>query len=268
MLLNALTIFASAFLLFLVQPIVAKQILPWFGGSAAVWATCLVFFQTTLLLGYAYADFTVRRLTARNQVKLHVALLVLSIAVLPIVPGAFWKPAGDENPIWLILGMLAATIGLPYFLLSTTSPLVQVWFARRFPGHNTYRLFALSNLASLIALLGYPFLLEPWVATRMQAWGWSAGYALFVGLAAAAAFASLKGTTFVATRARPTQARARARAATRPRRASGRPRSGASSSGARSRRRRRCCCSPSATTSRRTSRRCRCCGSCRCRSTC
>ena len=201
MLLNALTIFASAFLLFLVQPIVAKQILPWFGGSAAVWATCLVFFQTTLLLGYAYADFTVRRLTARNQVKLHVALLVLSIAVLPIVPGAFWKPAGDENPIWLILGMLAATIGLPYFLLSTTSPLVQVWFARRFPGHNTYRLFALSNLASLIALLGYPFLLEPWVATRMQAWGWSAGYALFVGLAAAAAFASLKGTTFVATRA-------------------------------------------------------------------
>ena len=198
MLLNALTIFASAFLLFLVQPIVAKQILPWFGGSAAVWATCLVFFQTTLLLGYAYADFTVRRLTARTQVKLHVALLVLSIAVLPIVPGTFWKPAGDENPIWLILGMLAATIGLPYFLLSTTSPLVQVWFARRFPGHNTYRLFALSNLASLIALLGYPFLLEPWVATRMQAWGWSLGYALFVGLAAAAAFASLKGTTFVA----------------------------------------------------------------------
>ena len=198
MLLNALTIFASAFLLFLVQPIVAKQILPWFGGSAAVWATCLVFFQTTLLLGYAYADFTVRRLAARTQVKLHVALLVISVIVLPIVPGAFWKPGGDENPIWLILGMLAATIGLPYFLLSTTSPLVQVWFARRFPRHNTYRLFALSNLASLIALVGYPFLLEPWVATRMQAWGWSAGYALFVGLAAAAAFASLKGTTFVA----------------------------------------------------------------------
>jgi len=199
MLLNALTIFASAFLLFLVQPIVAKQILPWFGGSAAVWATCLVFFQTTLLLGYAYADFTVRRLSARTQVKLHVALLVASIIVLPIVPDAFWKPAGDENPIWLILGMLTATIGLPYFLLSTTSPLVQVWFARRFPGHNTYRLFALSNLASLIALLGYPFLLEPFVATRMQAWGWSAGYALFVGLAAAAAFASLKGVTLIAT---------------------------------------------------------------------
>ncbi|MEO8508915.1 MAG: fused MFS/spermidine synthase [Betaproteobacteria bacterium] len=188
----ALTIFGSAFLLFLVQPIVAKQILPWFGGSAAVWATCLVFFQTALLLGYAYADFTVRRFSARTQVKLHVALLIVSLLALPIVPGGFWKPMGDENPVWLILGLLGATIGLPYFLLSTTSPLVQVWFARRFPGHNPYRLFALSNLASLLALLGYPFLLEPWVATRMQAWGWSAGYALFVALTTAAAFASLK----------------------------------------------------------------------------
>src|SRR4029453_5438454 len=190
MLLYALTIFASAFLLFLVQPIVAKQILPWFGGSASVWASCLVFFQTTLLLGYAYADFTVRRLSPRTQVKLHVALLVVSLVALPIIPGAFWKPEGSENPIWLILGLLGGTIGLPYFLLSTTSPLVQAWFARRFPGRNPYRLFALSNLASLLALLGYPFLLEPWVPTRVQAWGWSAGYALFAGLAAAAALAS------------------------------------------------------------------------------
>jgi len=189
----ALTIFGSAFLLFLVQPIIAKQILPWFGGSAAVWATCLVFFQSALLLGYAYADFSMRRLAGRTQVKLHVALLVVSLVVLPIVPGAFWKPAGDENPVWLILGLLAVTIGLPYFLLSTTSPLLQAWFARRYPGRNPYRLFALSNLASLLALLGYPFLLEPWVATRMQAWGWSLGYALFVGLTSAVAFASLRG---------------------------------------------------------------------------
>ncbi len=190
----ALTIFASAFLLFLVQPIIAKQILPWFGGSAAVWTTCLVFFQTTLLAGYAYADFSVRRLVPRTQVKLHVTLLVLSLAALPIVPGAFWKPAGDENPIWLILGLLTATIGLPYFLLSTSSPLLQAWFARIYPGRNPYRLFALSNVASLLALLGYPFLLEPWVATRMQAWGWSAGYALFVVLASYAAISSLRGT--------------------------------------------------------------------------
>ncbi|MEO8486311.1 MAG: fused MFS/spermidine synthase [Betaproteobacteria bacterium] len=188
----AATIFASAFLLFLVQPVMAKQILPWFGGSATVWTTCLVFFQSALLLGYAYADWMVRRVTPRTAVRAHVVLLVLSVVVLPIVPAAFWKPTGAENPSWLILGMLAATIGLPYFMLATTSPLLQAWFARRFPGRSPYRLFALSNLASMLALLGYPFLLEPWVVTRGQAWGWSIGYVLFVGLCAAAGFASLR----------------------------------------------------------------------------
>src|SRR5215467_643884 len=123
--LYALTIFFSAFLLFLVQPVTAKQILPWFGGSAAVWTTCLVFFQTTLLLGYAYADWVVRRLVPRHQVLLHGGLLFVSLATLPIIPGDSWKPAGGEDPILLILGLLTATIGLPYFLLSMTSPLVQ-----------------------------------------------------------------------------------------------------------------------------------------------
>ena len=192
MLLYAATIFVSAFLLFLVQPVIAKQILPWFGGSAAVWTTCLVFFQTALLAGYAYSDFAVRRLARAAQVKLHTALLLVSLAVLPIVPGAHWKPTGAENPSWLILGLLAATIGLPYFLLSTTSPLVQAWFARARPGASPYRLFALSNLASMLALVGYPFLLEPWAPTRTQALGWSAGYALFVGLCAAAGWTSLR----------------------------------------------------------------------------
>jgi hypothetical protein len=198
MLLSAITIFLSAFLLFLVQPIIAKQILPWFGGSAAVWTTCLVFFQTALLLGYAYADWSVRTLKAKRQVQLHTLLLLISLALLPIVPGSFWKPAGSENPIWRILGLLAATIGLPYFLLSTTSPLVQAWFSRRFPGESPYRLFALSNLASMLALLGYPFLLEPWIATRTQAWGWSIGYVGFVAVCGAAAFASLRSPTTVA----------------------------------------------------------------------
>ena len=192
MLLYAVTIFVSAFLLFLVQPVMAKQILPWFGGSAAVWTTCLVFFQTTLLAGYAYSDLAVHRLAPRAQVRLHVALLVVSLVVLPIVPGVGWKPAGSENPSWLILGLLAVTIGLPYFLLSTTSPLIQAWFARARPGASPYRLFALSNLASMLALVGYPFLLEPWAPTRAQAWGWSAAYALFVVLCAAAGWASLR----------------------------------------------------------------------------
>ena len=191
MLLFAVTIFVSAFLLFLVQPIVAKEILPWFGGTAAVWTTCLVFFQTTLLAGYLYADTVVRRLNPRNQVTLHVVLLLLSLAVLPIIPSSGWKPGGAENPSWLILGLLAVTIGAPYFLLSTTSPLVQAWFARARPRESPYRLFALSNLASMLALLGYPFLLEPWSPTRTQAMGWSLGYALFVGLCAAAGWTSI-----------------------------------------------------------------------------
>jgi len=191
MVLYAATIFLSAFLLFLVQPVMAKQILPWFGGSATVWTTCLVFFQSALLAGYAYADWTVRRLAPRRAVLLHAGLLAASLAVLPIIPGERWKPVGDESPSWLILGMLALTIGLPYFLLSTTSPLVQSWFARRFPSASPYRLFALSNLASMLALVGYPFLLEPWAPTRSQALGWSAGYAAFTLLCAAAGWYSL-----------------------------------------------------------------------------
>ena len=192
MLLYAVTIFVSAFLLFLVQPVMAKQILPWFGGSAAVWTTCLVFFQSTLLAGYAYSDLTVHRLGPRMQVRVHTTLLLLSLALLPIVPGADWKPLGDENPSFRILGLLTATIGIQYFLLSTTSPLIQAWFARTQPGVSPYRLFALSNLASMLALVGYPFLLEPWSPTRAQALGWSVGYALFVGLCIAAGRRSLR----------------------------------------------------------------------------
>ena len=165
MLLHAGTIFLSAFLLFLVQPVIAKQILPWFGGSAAVWTTCLVFFQLLLLAGYAYSDWTTRKLSARKQVALHIVLLAASIGSLPIIPDAGWKPAGDEDPTWRILGLLTVTIGLPYFLLSTTGPLVQAWFARTFPAGTVYRLFALSNFGSLLALLSYPFAFEFCVTT-------------------------------------------------------------------------------------------------------
>ncbi len=188
--LYAATIFLSAFLLFLVQPIIAKQILPWFGGSAAVWTTCVFFFQFLLLAGYAYAHAVVRFLPPRPQLAVHVGLLAASLGVLPIVAGAGWKPAGAEDPSWRILGLLVATVGLPYFLLATTSPLVQAWYARRF--HSPYRLFALSNLASLAALLAYPVVVEPLVATRIQALAWSWSYALFAVLCAAAALYTLR----------------------------------------------------------------------------
>jgi hypothetical protein len=197
MLLYALTIFLSAFLLFLVQPIVAKEILPWFGGSAAVWTTCLVFFQAALLAGYAYADWSVRRLRPSTAARVHAVLLLVSLVVLPIVPAAHWKPLGTEIPVWLILGLLTVTIGLPYFLLASTSPLLQAWFARRFPGRSPYRLFALSNFASMLALLGYPFLLEPWIATHTQALDWSIAYAAFAVLCGVTAFASLRGNAQV-----------------------------------------------------------------------
>jgi hypothetical protein len=190
--LYACTIFLSAFLLFLVQPIVAKEILPWFGGSAAVWTTCLVFFQSALLAGYAYADLLVRRIPARHAIAAHVGLLAVAVALLPIVPAAHWKPLGTENPIGLILGLLAATIGLPFFVLATTSPLVQAWLARRYAGRSPYRLFALSNAASLLALIGYPLLIEPWIATRVQAVAWSWLFAGFALLCAASAWTTLR----------------------------------------------------------------------------
>lgn len=185
------TIFLSAFLLFLVQPIIAKQILPWFGGSAAVWTTCLVFFQSVLLAGYAYADVT-HRLGLKRQTWLHLALLAVSLATLPILADESWKPHGDEQPIARILLLLAATIGLPYLLLSTTTPLAQAWYVRRFHAAVPYRLFALSNFASLLALLGFPVLFEPWFTLPQLGWGWSALYGAFVLVCAATALMSLR----------------------------------------------------------------------------
>jgi len=175
-----------------VQPIIAKQILPWFGGSAAVWTTCLVFFQSVLLAGYAYADWTTR-LGARRQAMLHVALLAASLLSLPILASSGWKPQGDEQPIMRILLLLGATIGLPYFLLSTTTPLLQAWYWRRFRTVVPYRLFALSNLASLLALLGFPVLFEPAFDLKTLGWAWSFLFAAFALLCAGTAWLSMNG---------------------------------------------------------------------------
>ena len=184
----AATIFLSAMNLFLVQPIIAKQILPWFGGAASVWTTCLFFFQFVLLLGYGYAHALVR-LPARAQAAIHVVLLLASLAALPILASSSWKTA-DLGPTARLLGLLAATVGAPYFLLATTSPLIQSWYARE--RASPYRLFALSNAASLLGLLAFPFLLEPWLRTSQQAWLWSAGYAAFAVFCALAALISLR----------------------------------------------------------------------------
>jgi len=186
----AATIFLSAFLLFLVQPILAKQILPWFGGAAIVWMLCMVFFQLVLLLGYAYAHWLANGRRGRRQTWIHIALLAASLAFLPMAPDASWKPHGGDNPATHVLLLLFATVGLPYFLLSSTSPLVQSWLARSAPGASPYRLFALSNFASMLALLGYPFAVEPWLTNAQQSLGWSGLYVLFAGVCGALAWRS------------------------------------------------------------------------------
>lgn len=195
----ATTIFVSAFLLFQVQPLIGKYILPWFGGSPAVWTTCMLFFQTLLFAGYAYAHFSVKWLRPRQQAGLHLILIaaaVTAIAVLGIAPSDDWKPQDSANPIGSILALLAATVGLPYLVLSSTGPLVQAWFARVFPGRIPYRLYALSNVGSLLALLSYPFVFERYYSSPEQAGFWSGGfvlYAIFGGMAALSIWMLMSG---------------------------------------------------------------------------
>ena len=175
-----LTIFLSAFLLFQVQPLIGKMILPWFGGSASVWTTCMLFFQAILLFGYVYSHWIVKALNPFKQSMLHIGLLVISFSLLPITASELWKPTGSENPTLQILGLLFVSIGLPYFVLSTTGPLIQAWFARENTGGVPYRLFALSNFGSMLALLAYPIAFEPVLPTRWQSYCWSTLYGVFV----------------------------------------------------------------------------------------
>ena len=183
----AATIFVSAFLLFQVQPLVSKAILPWFGGTAAVWTTCMLFFQTVLFCGYAYAHLSDRWLVPKMQGLVHVGLIVVALLMLRIVPSDAWKPQDSSFPAFRILGLLAISVGLPYFVLSSTGPLLQAWFARTYPGKVPYRLYALSNFGSLLALLSYPFWFERCYNIPDQARYWSWGfvaYAVLCGYAA------------------------------------------------------------------------------------
>src|SRR5712672_719959 len=183
----AVTIFSGAFLLFQVQPLIGKYILPWFGGGPGVWTTCMLFFQLLLLAGYAYAHFTSRWLRPRSQAILHLVLLVAALAFLPITPSDSWKPRSSEHPALQILALLSASLGLPYFVLSSTGPLMQQWFSRENPGASPYRLYALSNVGSLLALLSYPFFFETHFTRKAQAifWGWGlVVYAICAGVCA------------------------------------------------------------------------------------
>lgn len=183
----AAAVFLGAFLLFQVQPLIAKAILPWFGGAPSVWTTCMLSFQALLLAGYAYAHGSAMRLAARKQVGLHLALLLACLATLPILPEPGERPAGSDAPALAVVALLSGSVALPYFALAGSGPLLQVWFASTSGGASPYRLFALSNAGSLLGLLAYPFAVEPWLSTRAQAWLWSAAFGVFVLLSAAAA---------------------------------------------------------------------------------
>jgi hypothetical protein len=176
-------VFVAAFLLFLVEPIVAKQLLPVLGGSAAVWITCLVFFQTALLAGYAYAHWMARR-EGRGVFVGHVALLAVGAlsALAWGFPANSTPRAGTAHPFLLLFEALLLSIGLPFVALASTSPLFQAWVARLEPGAIPYRLFALSNLASLLALALYPTVIEPYLSLRTQRAAWSVGFGCFVAL--------------------------------------------------------------------------------------
>lgn len=182
---SAVTIFVSAFLLFQIQPLISKYILPWFGGTPAVWTTAMLFFQSALLVGYGYAHFMSARISIRRQTLVHCVVLLIAAVTLPIIPASSWKPTGNEAPVLRILLLLLASVGLPYMVLASTGPLVQNWYGHRLPGQSPWRLYALSNVGSLLGLLTFPFVFEPAFTANQQAYVWSGGFLVFAACCAA-----------------------------------------------------------------------------------
>lgn len=188
-LLFASTLFLSAFLLFQMQLIVSKCILPWFGGSAAVWTTSMLVFQVLLLAGYIYSHVISARLSAMAQTRIHLALLFIAFLMVvtlsfvwpsAITPGASWKPQAGGDPTRDVVAIILVAAGLPFFVLSTTGPLLQRWFACLGGGAETYKLYSISNLGSLLGLLTFPFLLEPTLRMKNQGTLWSLLFCGFV----------------------------------------------------------------------------------------
>ncbi len=185
----AITLFLNAALLFSVQPMFSKMVLPLLGGTPAVWTTCMLFFQLTLLAGYLYAHLTTRWLSIRPQIGLHLALLALSLLSLPIAVGEGWRPGGWSSPVVWLIALLSVSLGVPFFVLSSGAPLLQRWFSHtgHSPSHDPYVLYSASNLGSMLALLAYPVLLEPNLRLAEQNWAWTATYALLLSLVATCA---------------------------------------------------------------------------------
>lgn len=194
------TIFLGAFLLFQVQPVIGKFILPWFGGSPGVWTTCMLVFQCLLFGGYAYAHLLTSRLRFKTQVVLHCFLLLIAAAMLPIAPDERWKPLSGESPQWNIILLLLTHVGAPYFLLSATGPLLQSWLAQTDWIDRPYRLYSLSNVGSMLALLSFPFGVEIWFTSSQQAGLWSYAFVVYGVLCGMGAI----GLGFLAQRRSPT----------------------------------------------------------------
>src|SRR5215210_7244463 len=190
MLLFSATIFVSASLLFLIEPMFAKFVLPSFGGTPAVWTGSMMFFQAALLLSYLYVHATTTWLGARRQAVLHLVVVLLPLLVLPVaVPAKEWAPGAAGNPIFYLLGLLTVAIGLPFFAISATNPLIQRWVADTDhpSAKDPYFLYRASNLGSVIGLLGYPLLMEPSMRLANQGVLWSIGYGLLVVMVFASA---------------------------------------------------------------------------------
>ncbi len=217
--LYAVATFLGAFLLFQIQPILGKHLLPWFGGTPAVWTVCLLFFQTLLLGGYAWAHLLSTRLSARGQALAQGLLCALALAALglqvvlwggPLLPGEGLRPSADGSPLgWLVL-LLALGVGLPYLALSSLSPLLQAWLHRDQPRATPYRLYVLSNAGSLLALLSYPFGVEPALPLGAQAWVWAALFGLLLALLASLALRAARAPADAARAETPARAPGRA----------------------------------------------------------
>jgi hypothetical protein len=182
----AITLFTSSALMFLVQPMIAKMLLPLLGGSPAVWNTCMVFFQAILLAGYLYAHLTSRHFPRKHQILLHAAVIIVSLASVPILIKADVVPPADRSPVWWLLGLLLLMAGLPLFAISSTSPLFQRWFAAT-TDDNPYPLYAAGNVGSILALMAYPSVFEPGLTLKNQSIIWAVGYVGFAILTAACA---------------------------------------------------------------------------------